>query len=77
MGSTLPSPGTRERRLLDRYFNDTIKLLRDAWKGGRQADALLSMIRLAMKLEGFFQTPDTILTAINQQATLGMLPNQD
>ena len=35
----LPSPSSKERRLLDRDFKDTIKSLQDAWKDGRQADA--------------------------------------
>ena len=35
----LPALGSKERRLLDRDFKDTIKSLQDAWKDGRQADA--------------------------------------
>ena len=35
----LPALGSKERRLLDRDFRDTLKSLKNAWKDGRQAMA--------------------------------------
>lgn len=39
MPKTLIPINVKDRRLLDRDFNDTIKSLRAAWKAGRQDDA--------------------------------------
>ena len=39
MGSNLPTPSSKERRLLDRDMKDTLKSYQDAMKDGRQADA--------------------------------------